>query len=98
VGHVFKHRGYDKMHLLLHGEPTEQDQLKRLWHRWGDNMKTVDLKNMRRCKGPQIFQESGATLNSRCQKSDGVQNLVAWVTLHLGFVHCWEGVEYSHLV
>ena len=43
-------------------------------------MKTVDLKNMRRCKGSQIFQESGATLKFRCQKSDGKQNLVAWVT------------------
>jgi hypothetical protein len=72
------------MHLLLHGEPTEQDQLERLWHRWGDNMKTMDLKNMRRWKGPQIFQELGATLKSRCQKSDGKQNLVAWVTLTPG--------------
>jgi hypothetical protein len=71
------------MYLLLHGEPTEQDQLERLWQRWifakvsqVENMKTMDL-NMRRCKGPQIFQESGGTLKSKCQKSDGKQNLVA---------------------
>ena len=43
-------------------------------------MNTMDLKNMRRCKGPHIFLESGATLKSRCQKSDGKQNLVAWVS------------------
>jgi len=43
-------------------------------------MKTMDLKNMRRCKGLHIFLESGATLKSRCQKSVGKQNLVAWVS------------------
>jgi hypothetical protein len=43
-------------------------------------MNTMDLKNMRRCKDPHIFLESGATLKSRCQKSVGKQNVVAWMS------------------
>jgi len=64
VGHVLSIEDMIKC-ILLNGR-TEQDQLDRLWHRWGDNIKTMDLKNMGRCKRPQIFQESGATLKSRC--------------------------------